>query len=174
MPAKPSPLPDTETRLLAELGERLRLARLRRKLTAQQVAERAGITRVTLHRAESGEPAVTMGTYVHVLRMLGMGADLALLARDDAAGRQLQDAQLPRRRRAGAGRGAPKSIRIARYPQLKQLAWHLAPDATLSPEEALELYERNWRHIDHDAMPPAERQLVQRLTDTVGKGVLLV
>ncbi len=57
-------LPDPESALLAALGERLRLARRRRRKTAQEVAMQAGITRVTLRRVEAGEPAVTMATYV--------------------------------------------------------------------------------------------------------------
>ena len=173
MPAKPTPLPEMEAQLLQELGERLRLARLRRKLTAQAAAAEAGITRVTLHRAESGEPAVTMGTYLNIMGVLGMGADVALLARDDRAGRQLQDERLPPRRHR-AGKRTPTRIHVDHFPQLKQIAWHLGPKAELEPEEALRLYERNWRHVDQGAMDRAERALLKRLTATVGKGVLLV
>ena len=66
MPARPN-LANDQRQLLAQFGERLRLARLRRRLTAQQVADSAGITRGTLHRAEAGDSAVTMGTYIKVM-----------------------------------------------------------------------------------------------------------
>jgi transcriptional regulator with XRE-family HTH domain len=176
MPAKPSPLPDAHEKLLGELGERLRYARLRRKLTARAVAEAAGITRVTLHRAEHGGPAITAGTLIKVMGVLDLASDFALLARDDRAGRLMQDAQLPRRRIvARTARRPPPRIRIDRYPQLQSIAWHLGPAATdLAPEEAFALYERNWRHVDPAAMGPKEAALLKELTATIGKGVLLV
>ena len=74
---------DTSSQLLAEFGERLRKARLRRRLTATKVAESAGITRVTLRRAENGDAAVSMGTFLRVMAILDLSADIALLARDD-------------------------------------------------------------------------------------------
>lgn len=88
-------LPATE-RLLQAFADRLRLARLRRKLTARQVAERAGMTPATLRNLERGNGGVTMGAYLAVMQVLGIEADLALLAAADAQGRQLQDARLPR------------------------------------------------------------------------------
>jgi transcriptional regulator with XRE-family HTH domain len=87
-------------RLLAQLGENLKLARLRRKLTAQQVAERAGITRTTLWQIEKGASHVSMGAYAQVLFILGMEQDMLKLATDDDLGRRLQDAQLVTRKRA--------------------------------------------------------------------------
>lgn len=82
------------------LGERLRLARLRRRFSAATVAERAGITRSTLYRAEKGDPGVSLGTYLSVLRVLGLHGDLDAVARDDDLGRKLQDLNLPERRTA--------------------------------------------------------------------------
>ena len=87
-------------KLLAQLGENLKLSRLRRKLTTQQVAERAGITRTTLWQVEKGSPKVSLGTYAQVLFVLGMEKDLLKLATDDELGRRLQDAQLVIRKRA--------------------------------------------------------------------------
>ena len=95
--------------LLSDLGERLRRARLRRRLAAATVAARAGIARATLARAENGEPAVALGTYLRILRVLGLETDLSLVARDDVLGRRLQDLELPERRRAPKGTGtSPK------------------------------------------------------------------
>jgi len=86
-------LPQLE-KLLVQLGENLKLSRLRRKLTTAQVAERAGITRTTLWQVEKGAPHVSMGAYAQVLFVLGMEKDLLKLATDDELGRRLQDAQL--------------------------------------------------------------------------------
>lgn len=81
----------------------------------------------------------------------------------------------PQPRRAAPVPRLARRIRLDRYAQLRQLAWHLAPGATtLAPQEALALYERNWRHVDRAAMDPQERALLDKLTATVGKGVLLV
>lgn len=81
-------------RRLRELGENIRLARLRRRLPATQVAERAGLSRQTLSAIEHGEPSVTIGAYATVLLVLGLDADLALVAADDVLGRKLRDAEL--------------------------------------------------------------------------------
>jgi len=87
-------------RILGELGSNIRAARLRRHLGTVQVAERAGISRQTLHHIERGEPTVGMGNYAQVLLVLGLEKDLLRLAADDALGRKLQDAELATRRRA--------------------------------------------------------------------------
>lgn len=80
--------------LLQHMGENIKLARKRRKLTAIQVAERAGISRTTLYQAEKGEPGVAMGAYFNVLRVLGLQEDILKLAADDELGRKLQDLEL--------------------------------------------------------------------------------
>ena len=80
--------------MLAALGERLRLARRRRKLSSATVAERAGISRTTLYHAERGDSAVTLGTYLRIMTALGLEKDFDLLASDDKLGRRLQDLAL--------------------------------------------------------------------------------
>lgn len=79
---------------LAELGNNIRLARLRRKLPAILVAQRAGIARETLSAIERGSPSVSAGNYATVLFVLGLDKDIGLVARDDELGRKLQDAKL--------------------------------------------------------------------------------
>lgn len=87
-------------RILSELGESIKLARLRRKLSSAQVAERADIGRSTLVKIEQGHPGVGIGNYINVLRVLGLEQDFLLLAKDDELGRKLQDANLITKERA--------------------------------------------------------------------------
>lgn len=94
-----------QKKLLTELGERLRLARLRRKLGIAVTCERAGVSRMTLYRAEAGSPAVALGTLVRLLSVLGLESDLELIGRDDKLGRVLQDRSLAPRRRSRQERG---------------------------------------------------------------------
>ena len=82
------------TALLERMGENIKLARKRRKLTAVQVAERAGIARSTLYLIEKGDSSVAMGAYFNVLRVLGLQNDFLKLASDDEMGRKLQDLDL--------------------------------------------------------------------------------
>jgi transcriptional regulator with XRE-family HTH domain len=87
-------------KILAELGESIKLARLRRKLSTAQVAERASISRPTLWGIEKGSGTVTMGAYAQVLFVLGLEKDLLKLAGEDPLGRKLQDAKLLVKERA--------------------------------------------------------------------------
>jgi transcriptional regulator with XRE-family HTH domain len=94
-------------RIMATCGENLRLARLRRRLSAQQVAERAGISRNTLYLLEKGSTSSSISTLFSVMNVLGLEKDFLLLAKDDVLGRKLEDAKLisPRAR-------APKKSRV--------------------------------------------------------------
>lgn len=87
-------------KILSELGENIKLARLRRRLSGQQVAERAGISRTTLVSIEKGYAGVSIGYYLNVLRVLGLENDFLSIARDDVLGRKLQDANLSVKKRA--------------------------------------------------------------------------
>lgn len=82
---------------LALMGERIKLARKRRHLSMQDVADRATVTRLTVSKVEHGDPTVAMGIYARVLYALNLENDITLLAADDALGRQLQDAELLKR-----------------------------------------------------------------------------
>lgn len=87
-----------EQRMLSLLGEQIRLARLRRKISVETVSERASISRSTLWKIEKGDPTVAMGYYARVLNAIGMLEDLLLIAKDDEYGRLLQDAELDKRK----------------------------------------------------------------------------
>ena len=94
------PLLPKHERLLGELGENIRLARLRRDLSSEQIAERAGIARNTLIKIEHGDEGVAIGMFLRVLIALGLQDDLLLVAKDDILGRKLQDAKLTTPQRA--------------------------------------------------------------------------
>lgn len=161
MPAKAPPIDDPVAAELTGIGERIRLHRKQQKVTATTAAEAAGMSRVTLHRIERGEPSVTMGAYMNVIAALGLGLELvAPQARGVPA--------------ASAAATLPARIRPDEYPQLKRLAWQRDGVAELTPDEALNLYERNWRHIDPAAMDARERTLVQALVARLGRQRLLV
>lgn len=93
-------------RLLAELGENIRLARLRRRLSAEQVSQRAGIGRTTLHLLEHGAAGTSLGKLIQVLAVLGLESDLSKVGLDDVLGRKLEDARLTETRQR-----APKKKR---------------------------------------------------------------
>lgn len=88
-----------QQRILASLGDNLRLARLRRKLSAEQVAERAGVSRTTLHLMEKGSAGTSVGKLLQVLAVLGLEQDLSRVGIDDILGRKLEDARLTETRR---------------------------------------------------------------------------
>lgn len=97
-------LPGTEE-ILKTMGKQIKFARLRRSLSAELVAERAGISRVSLWKIEKGDPSVAMGIYAAVLRTLNnLDKDLLLVAKNDEMGRQLQDLNLlTRKSKTGSG-----------------------------------------------------------------------
>ncbi len=93
-------LPATEE-ILRTMGEQIKLARLRRNISVELVAERAGISRATVYNVERGSPSVAIGIYAAVLHALNnMDKDFLLVAKDDELGRKLQDLQLKTRKRA--------------------------------------------------------------------------
>lgn len=101
MPRRTSAQLPPVTRILRGLGENIRLARLRRRIPATSLAERAGMSRPTLRSLERGEASITLGALANVLNSLGLVKDLAAVAAHDELGRRLQDAALtnPRSRR---------------------------------------------------------------------------
>lgn len=104
MKTAPAILPKN-LQVLKEMGEHIQLARLRRRLSAEQVAERTGISRKTIYNIEQGSPTVAIGNYLQVLFVLGLEKDLSMVAASDPLGRKLQDAGIITAKRA------PKQIR---------------------------------------------------------------
>ena len=92
-------LPQQQKRL-KQMGEQIKLARLRRQLSLELIAERAGVSRQSVTAVEKGSPSVALGIYANVLLALGLQGDLLLIAKDDILGRTLQDQNLKIRKRA--------------------------------------------------------------------------
>jgi len=152
MPAKAPPNPSAVTEQLAALGTRIRAQRKALRVSATALAEAAGMSRVSVHRIEQGEPSVTMGAYLNVLAALGMTFSATVVG-DEAPENKADD-------RAG---WLPARVRLADFPALKQLAWQVQGTDELTPREALGIYERNWRHVDEAALLPHERNLIDAL-----------
>jgi transcriptional regulator with XRE-family HTH domain len=112
MSKRTSPLLPATERRLRELGERIRLARLRRKLAAASVAERAGMSPMTLRGIERGGPGVTVGAYAAVLQVLGLDGDIDLLGARDEVGRALQDSRLRAAAKLPAAQPAPATAAL--------------------------------------------------------------
>ena len=157
MPAAAPAVNQDQRELLAKLGQQLRATREQQKVSAVAAAEAAGVSRVTLHRIERGEPSVAMGAWVAVASTLGV--TLGLLHPHAAAKSSFV---------------LPERIRLDDYPQLKKLAWQLPGVQEVSAKEALDLYERNWRHVDRASLSPRELSLIEALSQGLGGGRLLV
>ncbi len=160
MPAKASPNPAVVTDQLAALGARIRAQRKALRVSATALAEASGMSRVSVHRIEQGEPSVTMGAYQNVLAALGMTFSATVVG--DAPSEKVADDK--------AG-WLPARVRLADYPALKQLAWQVQGSDELTPREALGIYERSWRHLDEAALLPRERNLIDALRLAFGSGM---
>lgn len=132
MPRKVSALLPSTDELLRQLGERLRLARLRRRFPAKQVAARAGMAPMTLRSLERGSSGVTIGAYASVMQVLGLEKDLELVAKADAMGRSLQDARLPTYSKTA--RQKSRALVPARKPSSKPRQPREAVGAAMDPK----------------------------------------
>ena len=152
MPAKPPNTTSITASQLIALGQQIRTHRKILRISATTAAEAAGMSRVTLHRIEKGEPAVTMGAYVNTMTALGLNFGL------------IAPAEFIESHNAVNREGwIPARICLVDYPQLKQLAWQVHAAEILSPTEAWGIYDRNWRHMDVQALTVQERQLIDAL-----------
>jgi transcriptional regulator with XRE-family HTH domain len=109
MPRVSPPTHPRHARQLAALGERLRAARLRRKITQAVLAERVGVSRITLRKLEAGDPTASLATVIRVLQALGLAQDIDRLAEADPLGRELQDNDLRPTRRRTQGKTSPSA-----------------------------------------------------------------
>jgi len=159
MPAKTTPITAEITARLAALGQQIRAHRKALKVSATTAAEAAGMSRVTLHRIEAGEPSVTMGAYLNAMAAIG----LELMAAPPAS----ETVPIASHETTG---WIPTRVRLADYPELKRLAWQVQGTAELTPVEALSIYERNGRHLDVRAMEPREQALLHALREALGSG----
>lgn len=164
MPSKNPSISEPSQELLIAIGAALKDRRRQLGVSAAVAAESAGMSRVTLHRVESGAASVTVGTLVNAVEAMGLHL-------------QLTDAR-PQQKESGAEEAVntetPENVRVGDYPLLSAAAWQLEADSRLGGFEALRTYERNWRHLDHAAMGDKEKALIQALADKYSKGVLLV
>ncbi len=158
MPSQSPIIANTVANKLIAIGQQIRAHRKTLRISATTAAEAAGMSRVTLHRIESGEPSVTMGAYLNAMAALGVNFDI------------IKPADLSADKPAANREGLiPARIRLGDYPQLKKLAWQIHGTDELTPLEALGIYERNWRHVDLQAMEPGEQQLVDALRLGLGE-----
>ena len=136
---------------LDEIGQIIRQHRKSFKITANAAAETAGISRVTLHRIEKGEPTVSMGAYLNVISALDLSLDLSAKDKMEYEVKGNDEGKLPVR------------IMLSDYPQLKQLAWHVQGVDELSLIEAHSIYERNKRFLDNDKLSDSEQEFIELL-----------
>lgn len=154
MPARSPEVATAAAESLVRLGQQIRARRKALRINATAAAEAAGMSRVTLHRVENGEPSVTMGAYANAIAALGL--EFGILTPAKSVAEEFRAGWIPAR------------IRLADYPQLKQLAWQVHGTDALTPVEALGIYERNSRHLDLQALEPRERHLIEALRQALG------
>lgn len=79
---------------LKQVGEQVRLARLRRNMSAEELACKADVSRKTLWNIERGDPGVSIGNIARVLNAMSLRDELLNIAKDDVMGRTFQDMNL--------------------------------------------------------------------------------
>lgn len=131
--------------LLSSLGAGLRSARKSLGLTMQEVAEASGISRVTLHKVEKGDPSVSAGALASVALALGVPISLEVHSAPDL-----------------------DNIVVGNYRGLSSLTWQLDSGTSLSGYEAWSIYSKNWRHLDLSLIDTKEGGLIQELSKRFG------
>ncbi|MCL2541484.1 MAG: helix-turn-helix transcriptional regulator [Nocardioidaceae bacterium] len=154
MPARSPEVGTSQQDALQRLGARIKDRRRQLGLSAATCAEAAGLSRVTLHRIEAGNASVTIGAYLNVITALGLTLTIPIV--DDPAG------------------DGVRTVRVGDYPGLRSLAWQTGAGTEITETEALNLYERGWRHLDRSVLDDDERLFIQHLADVYSHGKLLV
>lgn len=155
----PDAAPTLETGTV-HLGRAIRARRKTLGVSMTTAAEAAGMSRATWHRLEKGEPTVATGLLLAAAEVLGLELELS-------------GGDAPFRAQLTGEHALPLQIRLDDYPQLRSLAWQVRNgDLILAPHEALGLYERNWRHLDREALGPGERALIKALRTAFGSTAL--
>ncbi|MDP2139268.1 MAG: helix-turn-helix transcriptional regulator [Gammaproteobacteria bacterium] len=157
MPAKSPEITPNLIEAATSLGAQIRARRKALGVSAVVASESAGMSRVTWHRIEKGEPSVTMGAWLSAAAALGLTLTIPFQLQEKSP-----EYSLASRDNVHEG-WLPARVRLDDYPQLKQLAWQIHGVDALTPVEALGIYERNWRHLDEGALSPHERQLIAAL-----------
>ncbi len=138
---------------LANLGHQLRSRRRALGVKVTSAAESAGISRVTWYRIEKGEPTVAMGAYIAALGVLGMTLQVS----------ETENPGAPLHDKRDDMAWIPARVQLAKFPALRKLAWQVHGSDTLSPRAALDIYDRNQRHLDEDSLSEQERALIHAL-----------
>jgi transcriptional regulator with XRE-family HTH domain len=158
MPARTPVIANKVADKLIELGKQIRARRKGLGVSATTAAEAAGMSRVTMHRIENGEPSVTIGAYFNAMESLDM--DFGITQSTELGANALH---------VDRKGWIPVRIPLADYPQLKKLAWQVHGIDALTPVEALNIYDRNWRHVHVQALEPREQALVEALRSAFGE-----
>lgn len=148
MPAKFELLTQTPRLQLLTLGQAIKARRKKLKVSALAVSKAAGMSRVTLHRIEAGEPSVAAGAYWAAMVALGMHLELQL---EKHSGHEQEGDLIAQR------------IALQEYPALASLAWHVPGLDFLEPQEAYDIYIRNERHLNPDLLTDREKSLMLAL-----------
>lgn len=153
MPAITRTISTATAAQLALLGGQIREQRKALRISATVAAEAAGMSRVTLHRIEKGEPSVTIGACINVMAALGLELTARPLGGPTALSTSDRKGWIPSR------------VRLSEYPQLRTIAWQVHGVDTVSPIEALSIYQRSWRHVDEASLSAHERELIDALRE---------
>lgn len=145
---------------VGELASRIKIRRKALGVSATAAAEAAGMSRVTWHRIEQGQTSVTIGAWFNALAVLGLQFGIGESSPGPAKGRGDPDAEFEAY--------VPVRIRLGDYPQLEALAWQVSGSEEVTPQEALDIYSRNRRHMDASAIVPRERALMDALQRVFG------
>jgi DNA-binding XRE family transcriptional regulator len=136
----------------SQIGDDIRRQRKALKVSATAAAESAGMSRLTWYKIEKGEITVSIGAYLSAAHVVGLTVQAVYSA--NQAFQQTSGYKED---------WIPLRIHLSDFPQLRKLAWQVTGVDTLTPAEAFDIYERNWRHLDESALIDEEQKLINGL-----------